>query len=309
MRAWAWVPVLVLSACSEYDLTQAEDRNDPPGPQDTDEIPEPVEDTDTDEPVEDTDEPVVEGEPVSDAGPDETIDPLVNVMLDGTASYDPNGLTPLTYRWTLKTKPSGSTASLFNNTSPKPTFFADLAGDYVFDLVVTNSAGVKDSTPDSVTITAKPQDGFYVQMSWDSTPDIDLHLVNGSGAIFDSPNDCNYCNMNPSWGPAAGKDDPSLDWDSIYGYGPETITIDDPATSSFTVMAHYYGEDGYDYCYSTCPETTATVTIFFWGVEQASYTFDLDDQGQVMEVATIEWPSGNITDLNNLTSTSDTYCY
>ncbi len=302
------LPLLALVGCSEYDLKGNEETPDAPDT-DTGEFPEP---DDTDDPiVEDTDDedPVVEGEPIANAGADQIVDPLVNALLNGTASSDPNGLTPLTYKWTMTGKPSGSTSTLFGNTSPKPTFFVDLAGDYTFELTVMNSAGVWDSTPDEVTVNAKPSDGFYVQMSWDSTPDIDLHLVNGGGKIFKSPTDCNYCNMTPNWSASGATDDPSLDYDSIYGYGPETITIDDPASSTFTVMAHYYGEDGYDYCYGVCPQTSATVVIYFWGVEQASYTFDMDDQGQVMEVAQIAWPSGVITDLDNLTSTTETYCY
>ena len=65
------------------------------------------------------------------------------VHLDGTASFDPNfqGGPTMTYQWTLTLRPAGSAAVLTGPTSARPTFVADVAGNYVARLVVT-SAGV-----------------------------------------------------------------------------------------------------------------------------------------------------------------------
>jgi hypothetical protein len=72
------------------------------------------------------------------------------VELDGSGSEDADGDT-LTYAWTLKTRPTGSTAALDSATAQKPKFTADQAGSYVAELTVND--GTEDSAADSVTIT------------------------------------------------------------------------------------------------------------------------------------------------------------
>jgi len=90
--------------------------------------------------------------PVANAGPD--LGSIISgtvITLNGSASTDPNG-DPLTYSWTLLTKPAGSAAVLANPTSVTPTFTVDLAGDYTAQLIVND--GTVDSAPDSVIITS-----------------------------------------------------------------------------------------------------------------------------------------------------------
>jgi hypothetical protein len=90
--------------------------------------------------------------PVANAGPDQGgIAPGSFVTLDGSASTDGDG-DPLTYSWTLVTKPAGSTAVLTDPTSVTPTFTVDLAGDYTAQLIVND--GTVDSAPDRVIITS-----------------------------------------------------------------------------------------------------------------------------------------------------------
>jgi hypothetical protein len=75
------------------------------------------------------------------------------VRLDGTESFDPEN-TELTYLWTLVSKPEGSAAVLSDPQSAAPSFEADLAGAYTFELVVTDGAG-QESAPAKVTVTAQ----------------------------------------------------------------------------------------------------------------------------------------------------------
>ena len=90
--------------------------------------------------------------PVANAGIAQSVSTAAVVTLNGTGSTDANG-DALTYRWTLTSKPTSSTAALSSATAASPTFTADLAGSYVASLVVNDSKA--DSTNTStVTITA-----------------------------------------------------------------------------------------------------------------------------------------------------------
>src|SRR5690606_10241686 len=66
-------------------------------------------------------------------------------------SLDPDGGT-LTYQWTLTTRPTGSAAIIQSGGSARPTFTADIAGQYVAQLVVND--GALASLPGTVRIFA-----------------------------------------------------------------------------------------------------------------------------------------------------------
>jgi hypothetical protein len=77
--------------------------------------------------------------PIANAGPNQEVRPLQTVHLDGSASIDPRGHTPLTYHWT---QTSATTVTLSNPNSPTPSFVAPNANedtDLTFQLVITNS--------------------------------------------------------------------------------------------------------------------------------------------------------------------------
>lgn len=107
--------------------------------------------------------------PTANAGANQSVRAQTSVTLDGSASSDSNG-DPLTYLWTLTSKPEGSAASLSSSTAVHPTFVADKDGDYVVSLVVND--GRVDSDPVTVTVTV-------------STPSLSLYSI--SDGFFGPP--------------------------------------------------------------------------------------------------------------------------
>jgi len=79
--------------------------------------------------------------PVADAGPPQEISKKGDtIQLDGSQSFDPDG-DPITYAWSITSKPQDSSAVLDDPTAAKPTFVADSLGTYVIELIVTDDKG------------------------------------------------------------------------------------------------------------------------------------------------------------------------
>lgn len=87
--------------------------------------------------------------PTAAAGPDQGTYVGNTVVLDGSASSDPD-FDPITYAWSFSSRPVGSSAALSGASSATPTFIPDLVGTYVAQLVVND--GYANSTPDDVNI-------------------------------------------------------------------------------------------------------------------------------------------------------------
>jgi hypothetical protein len=87
--------------------------------------------------------------PTAKAGADQSVYQNTTVDLDGSESTDPDG-DPITYRWTIKSHTSLFPPALNDSASDKPRFWATEAGDYVFELTVSD--GVLNSAADSVTV-------------------------------------------------------------------------------------------------------------------------------------------------------------
>ena len=94
---------------------------------------------------------VPNGVPQANAGAAQTAVAGRLVALDGSASSDPEG-DPLTYSWTLASKPAGSVAAFSAGTAARPSFTADAAGVYTASLIVND--GKSSSAPSTVTVTA-----------------------------------------------------------------------------------------------------------------------------------------------------------
>ena len=206
-----------------------------------------------------------DGTPTANAGVDQETVPNDTITLDGSGSTDPDS-SVLNYAWSVTSRPDGSVSTLSNPTAVGPTFLADLAGDYIICLTVTDGDGCV-SEPDCMNLTVVPQVSFHVELTWDTLGDMDLHYRTPLGAFFDSSvgTDAYYMNPNPDWGPGGvanglAEDNPVLDVDNISGFGPENINqgilFDDPGY--FRVGVHYY-------CNSTAATTVARIRIYVDG--------------------------------------------
>ncbi len=89
--------------------------------------------------------------PVANTGPDQNVITLTEVRLDGSNSSDAdNSPSPITYNWSIVSKPATSNISLSNVSIAKPTFTPDVDGTYVLQLIVND--GLIDSAANTTTI-------------------------------------------------------------------------------------------------------------------------------------------------------------
>lgn len=93
--------------------------------------------------------------PLANAGLDQTVTAGATVQLDASQSSDPDG-DKLSYSWRLASVPIGSQAQLSDPTSINPTFVADVAGEYVAELIVTDGKGGQSSARVKITAQAPP---------------------------------------------------------------------------------------------------------------------------------------------------------
>jgi hypothetical protein len=99
---------------------------------------------------------------VADAGEDQTVYAQELVTLDGSASSDPDGDTPLFYGWS---QTGGPGVTLSSRTVVSPTFLApESAAALTFTLSVTDSLGLPDPTPDDVAVTVKGTRPVYLPL-------------------------------------------------------------------------------------------------------------------------------------------------
>jgi hypothetical protein len=133
----------------------------------------------------------VNSKPAANAGGDQFLDTFPStVQLDGSQSFDPDD-DPITFEWTITSKPDGSFATLSDPTASDPTFDADILGTYIIQLVVTDSFGLV-SEADEVVVTSenvKPvadAGGNQVVLVGDTV------FLDGSGSYDANGNDLTY---------------------------------------------------------------------------------------------------------------------
>lgn len=216
----------------------------------------------------------VEGEAVMSAREGANVLPQTTLHFD--ASWP--GEEVVTHRWTVE-QPAGST-SVFRPSAdvPAPTFEANIAGEYGFEVAMTTADGkvarrryrvYAASTsrlhveliwstlgdPDPSDEGAHPPDGSSTDLFTSAGTDLDLHLAprgvgtwsDGDGDGAPDPwltdDDCYWYN------PAPGSDfetSPTLDRDDTDGWGPENINLDVPSPGvCYDIAVHYWDDWGY----------------------------------------------------------------
>jgi hypothetical protein len=223
--------------------------------------------------------------------------PGQTVMVDGSASMDPDGDNPITYKWSLKSQPLSAMSVLAPPDQAMASMMLDpvTPGSYVVQLDVTDSAGAKNCMPATSTVVAAPAEKILVEMFWDNQiTDIDLHLLRTPTSVIGrAPDDCFYQNPNPDWDSsgAPSDGDPLLERDALTGYGPEILGYKEPLNNSnMRVVADFASSH-----LATNPSSNVTIRVYIFGVVKFEQTKLLTSAGQRWPAVDISWPSGTVT--------------
>ncbi len=235
--------------------------------------------------------------PVATIGPTGNAAPGQLVTLDGANSLDPDGDDPITYTWTLRSKPLASNTVLANADTPLATMTLDpsVPGAYEVQLEVTDAAGAKSCQPARATVVASPAQKLLVEMFWNNPrTDLDLHVTrNPAAPLFTAPDDCYFQNRTPDWGVEGDSaDDPEFGRDALTGYGPETWGYVDPVDGVYRVWAVL--QNPLD-TFGLETNSTVTVRVYQFGVLKAEAVKTLTTAGEQWPALDISWPDGAVT--------------
>ncbi len=231
--------------------------------------------------------------------------PQTLLHLSGERSEVATGLDIERYHWRV-TAPDGVTATFnsFQDTAT-PTIWVNAAGQYTFQLGLTDSYGTQSGTsecPDAeVVVNVVPCDALHVELIWDQanswggSADIDLRMlhpdavgqdIDGDGrpdGWFDPIYDVSFENMTPEWDSSSLDDNPRLDLDDTDGGGPENINLDKPVPGHvYRIGAHYWEDMG-------AGSTAVTVRIFIRGELVHEASLSGLQRCQLWEVAEVDW--------------------
>ncbi|MHB9131044.1 MAG: hypothetical protein ACYDBB_08150 [Armatimonadota bacterium] len=100
-----------------------------------------------------------------------------------------------------------------------------------------------------------------VELTWDAPVDLDLHLTRNGAPIYDPLDDCFWKYLWQNWGdPYRTTDDPRLYFDTVSGYGPEKIVVDEMTPGDYyTVVVDYWGDP-----YEQITHTPVNATVKVW---------------------------------------------
>ena len=162
---------------------------------------------------------------------------------------------------------------------------ATIYGTDALDRVVSAQASA------SVTIIVDiPNYGIKIELTWDTdNTDMDAHLIRPLGRYWDDTDDCFWLNKNPDWGfPGVTEDNPSLNGDFLYGYGPEIITLEQPyEQGTYECKVNYHKDNGLG-------PSIATVRVWINDVLKWESSKEMVNE-EIWHCVSIDWPSGLVT--------------
>ncbi|MBS2025446.1 MAG: choice-of-anchor D domain-containing protein [Deltaproteobacteria bacterium] len=227
------------------------------------------------------------GDPPQDLALTTAVGALVH--LDGSTSSDPDGDTPLTYKWTLALRPGTSNATIDSDTSVSTAVLLDQPGLYSAQLVATDATGLASFLPGRIDLRAVPPLELVVELVWDAQrPDLDLHLRE-DGTSLDSSSDCSWLVPDPQWFPGGADKNPHHQGDQLVGYGPELIEWKTPTSGTYRIAAVLKNLNG------ATVGTTARVRVHAFGVLVAELSKLMSAPGEVWEAGAIDWPTGRVS--------------
>ena len=151
-----------------------------------------------------------------------------------TLTVTSSGIT--SFSWRVVSAPTGGAATATWGPSPptaaSESFTPFIVGDYVIEVSGTDAGGRVVTC--QFHVTALPH-GLRVQLRWDGTGDVDLHVHDQvTSPWFGTPDDCYYGDRTPPWGA-------SLDFDNTSANGPENVSLDTPVIgNTYTIAVHNY---------------------------------------------------------------------
>ncbi|MEZ4268909.1 MAG: hypothetical protein R3F39_21340 [Myxococcota bacterium] len=243
---------------------------------------------------------VVEGEEVI---------PQTRLHLRASDSLPPNGIKRV--EWSAVQPDGSGSVFLPNVLATDPTFEANVVGEYVFRLKVTDAADTASCETAEVHVFVIPDAAIHVEMVW-NTPgdpnqsdegpeagaDLDLHfahpLATGVDGVldgwFDKRFDCFWFNAHPDWGSESPDvhDNPGLDRDDTDGTGPEIVNLRLPEDGqTYRIGIHSWFAHGFG-------PSWAKVRVFSYDeLRFESATVKLQEF-DFWEVATVTWPSATV---------------
>jgi hypothetical protein len=157
----------------------------------------------------------------------------------------------------------------------------------------TDALGRSANAQASASVTIRvdiPTYGMRIELTWNTNnTDMDAHLIRPSGRYGHEIDDCHWLNENPDWGlPGVTEDNPFLNGDFLYGYGPEIITLEQPYEQGiYQYQVNYQNDHGLG-------PSISTVRVWINDVEVGEYSKEMFN-GEIWHCVSIEWPSGEVS--------------
>jgi hypothetical protein len=164
--------------------------------------------------------------PEADAGDDQPANRWELVTLDGSRSSDPEFDYPLSFSWQLVEIPDGSQVTLLDADTEKPSFTPDLPGNYIAELVVTDTWGL-ESEADQVLVST-----INIPPIADAGPDQSIIEINTIVQLGDHPGRQSYDDDG---------DDITYFWEIIQKPEGSLAELSNPTSMTPTFVADVHG--------------------------------------------------------------------